>query len=214
MYEEFIHTFCVEVYLTSSHVEQMVSAYGNDFIYNHIDKKFFFCKYMEYGFRMEVVYTDNKVKQYDKEHRSYKASWIVTPAKLLYPGEPMQKLHTPEEYAQACTVLGGILDEIKKTLGWIYSEKQKSAELTLPETSKLPRRHIQKKRSVWQRKLCGNMDLWDGKRNQIQKNGRTKMRRFSTTTIRKFMRRYTTNWRTCRIMGMILLHIRDSCDLN
>ncbi len=117
MYREFIHTFSAETYLASSHVEQMVAAYGNDFIYNHIDKKFFFCKYMEYGFRMEVVYTDNKVKQYDKEHRSYKASWIVTPAKLLYPGEPMQKLHTPEEYAQACTVLGGILDEIKKDSG-------------------------------------------------------------------------------------------------
>ena len=50
MYKEFIHTFSVETYLTSTHVEQIVAAYGDVFIYNHIDKKFF-CKYMEYGFR-------------------------------------------------------------------------------------------------------------------------------------------------------------------
>ena len=115
--KEFIHTFGVETYLTSSQVEQMDTVYGELFFYNYNEKKFVFHKYADHGFRMEVVYADRKVKDYDKEHRSFKATWIVTPAKLLYPGEPMQKLYTPESYTAACMVLRKILEEIKKDSG-------------------------------------------------------------------------------------------------
>lgn len=113
---EFIHTFSAETYLTSSQVERMIAVYGKEF-FPPDNKKYILSKYTRYGFRMEVVYADKKVKQYDKEHRSFKAALIITPAKLLYPGEPMQKLYTPEEYAEVCNVLGGILDEIKKDSG-------------------------------------------------------------------------------------------------
>jgi hypothetical protein len=82
-----------------------------------MERKRVFSKYADKGFRMEIDYADPLVKKYDDRHRAYKAEWIVTPAKLLYPGQAMKKLYTFEEYKKACTELEIILNEIKKDSG-------------------------------------------------------------------------------------------------
>jgi hypothetical protein len=66
---------------------------------------------------MEIVVADEKVRKHDPQHRFFKATWIVTPAKLLYPGQAMKKLYSVEEYCSACEELYKILEEIKNDSG-------------------------------------------------------------------------------------------------
>jgi hypothetical protein len=70
-----------------------------------------------------MKYSTAKEKRYDKQHRDCKIKLIITPAKLLYPDEPMKKLYTPEEYSLSCEKLREILQEIEFISGVnIWSE--------------------------------------------------------------------------------------------
>ena len=111
---EFIHTFSAYTYLSIAHTRTMEQIYGDEFFYNHIARKYIFSKYAGRGFRMEIEFVSSAEKKYSKKHYNYRAEWIVTPAKILYPGQPMKKLYTQEEYDKACECLYDILAEIKK----------------------------------------------------------------------------------------------------
>lgn len=95
---EFIHTFSAVTYLSKSQINSMAVTYDRErdcnnneiWFYNHTEKKLVFSKYADRGFRMETDFTPLAEKRYQKEHKEYKAKWIVTPAKLIYPGQPIR----------------------------------------------------------------------------------------------------------------------------
>ena len=66
---------------------------------------------------MEIIYTPFIEKWKGRKREDFKATWIVTPAKLIYPGEAMKKLMEPEEYTKACSLLEKIFHEIKTDSG-------------------------------------------------------------------------------------------------
>ncbi len=74
---------------------------------------------------MEIIFTPCIEKLKRRRHEDYKATWIVTPAKLIYPGEAMKKLMEPEEYTKACSLLESIFHEIKTDSGMDLLEKAK-----------------------------------------------------------------------------------------
>ena len=122
--QEFIHTYSAVVYLEKACFDKLKHTYENErdgknekiWFYNHEDRTVF-SKYADRGFRMEIHYTPNNEKKYHKKHETYTARWFVTPAKLLYPGQAMAKLFTPEEYAESCARLADILKEIMADSG-------------------------------------------------------------------------------------------------
>jgi hypothetical protein len=117
---EFIHTIGIETYFSFDQINAFYKTYGyhkDIYFYDEATEKRVHCKYADRGFRMEIVVADEKVRKHDPLHRYFKATWIVTPAKLLYPGQAMKKLYTFEEYKKACTELEIILNEIKKDSG-------------------------------------------------------------------------------------------------
>ena len=114
---EFIHTFSCVTYLTKPRFDRMQDSYTQKELFCGKNEKWVFSKYAEYGFRMEIIFTPYIEKLKHKHHEDYKAEWIVTPAKLLYPGESMRKLFAPEQYTEACTVLADILKETKEQSG-------------------------------------------------------------------------------------------------
>ena len=118
--KEFIHTIGIETYLTDEQYNAFSRAYGNNskiYFYDRIKEKRFFVKYADHGFRAAMKSADEKVTKYDPLHRRYKADWIVTPAKLLYPRQAMMKLFTPQEYENAFLELYKIIDEIENDTG-------------------------------------------------------------------------------------------------
>ena len=114
---EFIHTFSAYTYLSITHIRTMEQIYGDEFFYNHITRKYIFSKYADRGFRMEVWFASFDEKNHRKKHDDYRAEWIITPYKLIYPGKPMGKLFIQEEYDQACEYLYDIIEDIKKESG-------------------------------------------------------------------------------------------------
>lgn len=170
---EFIHTFSITNYLSFPHTRTMEKIYGEDFFYNHIEKKYIFSKYADKGFRMEVKFASSKEKRYQKKHYDYKAVWIVTPAKLLYPGQPMMKLFTTEEYSEACRVLHDILSEIKMNSGIdllneaklcradITKDIETSSDLYSQEVIRLSKKALNQY----------GYNLWEPTEEEIQKTG-------------------------------------------
>lgn len=110
---EFIHTFSVTTYMYNTQKDLLAAAFGDYFFYNSDEKHYVLSKYTTDGFRVEIKYNPSKEKKYDKKHWDCKAEIIITPAKLLYPDQPMKKLYTPQEYEQACEKLEIILREIE-----------------------------------------------------------------------------------------------------
>jgi hypothetical protein len=94
--KEFIHTFSVHARLFTSQKDLLEKAYKRDFFYNSSEKVLVLSKYASHGLRVEIKYSTAKEKRYDKQHRDCKIKLIITPAKLLYPDEPMKKLYTPK----------------------------------------------------------------------------------------------------------------------
>ena len=95
-------------------------AYGyHEDIYfpDRIHNKHVFTKYTQRGFRMEIKDADPMVTKFDALHRRFRADWIVTPGKLLYPGCAMMNLYTAEDYDKYCYELYRILDEIEYATG-------------------------------------------------------------------------------------------------
>ena len=129
---EFIHTFSGVTYLTLPQFYRMRASYNKKDLFCRQNEKWVLARYADRGFRMEIVFTPCIEKQKRKKHEIYKAVWIVTPAKLLYPGEPMKKLFTPEEYRTACTLLADIFQEIQKTSGvnFLYESKLYRVDVT------------------------------------------------------------------------------------
>ena len=74
---------------------------------------------------MEIIYIPFIEKMKGRKREDFKATWIITPAKLIYPGEAMKKLMEPEEYTKACNLLDGIFDEIKTDSGVDLLDKAK-----------------------------------------------------------------------------------------
>ena len=129
---EFIHTFSGVTYLTLPQFYRMRASYNEKEFFCCQNEKWVLTRYADRGFRMEIVFTPWIEKQKRKKHELYKVSWIVTPAKLLYPGHPMMKLFTPEEYYTACTLLADIFQEIQKTSGvdFLYESKLYRVDVT------------------------------------------------------------------------------------
>ena len=114
---EFIHTFSANAYLFVSETDKLKEAYKGDFFYNSEEQLFVLSKYAERGLRIQIKFTKNKEKKYDKKHRDCKIELIITPAKLLYPGEAMQKLFGKEDYKNAIETLKSLLNEIELQSG-------------------------------------------------------------------------------------------------
>jgi hypothetical protein len=110
---EFIHTFSAKTHLFTKEKDNLTRAYHDKIFYDSEDKVFVLHKYAENGVRIEIEFNSNPEKKYDKEHREYKVKLIITPAKLLYPGEAMAKLYTIDEYKLAFEKLDVILREIE-----------------------------------------------------------------------------------------------------
>ena len=118
--KEFIHTFGIETYLTDDQYHAFYNAYGyhkDVYFPDPAGNKRVFHKYAHRGFRMEIKYADPMVTKFDARHRRFTADWIVTPGKLLYPGQAMMHLYTAEEYDKACYALYRILNEIENATG-------------------------------------------------------------------------------------------------
>ena len=114
---EFIHTFSVTTHMYNAQKDHLAAAFGEDFFYNGDEKHYVLSKYASEGFRVEIKYNPSKEKKYDKKHWDCKAELIITPAKLLYPDQPMKKLYTSHEYELACERLEIILREIELQSG-------------------------------------------------------------------------------------------------
>ena len=114
---EFIHTFSVISHLYLPEKDALERAYREDFFYNGEDQTFVLSKYTADGLRIQIEFNPKKEKQYDKKHRDCKIELIITPAKLLYPGEPMQKLFHAQDYACAMEKLKILLQEIELRAG-------------------------------------------------------------------------------------------------
>ena len=110
---EFIHTFSVITHMYNTQKDKLAAAFGDHFFYNSDEKHYVLSKYTTEGFRAEIKYNPSKEKKYNKNHWDCKAEIMITPAKLLYPGRPMKKLYTPQEYERACERLDDILREIE-----------------------------------------------------------------------------------------------------
>lgn len=130
--KEFIHTFGCVTYLTKPQFERMKESYTEKELFCCNNEKWVFSGYADNGFRMEIIFTPYIEKLKHKRHEDYKAEWIVTPAKLLYPGESMRKLFAPEQYEAACTMLADILKEIKERSGvdLMYDAKLRRVDVT------------------------------------------------------------------------------------
>ena len=114
---EFIHTFSANSYLFASEKDKLQEAYREDFFYNSEERHFVLSKYAERGLRIQIKFTKNNEKKYDKKHRDCKVELIITPAKLLYPGEAMQKLFNKEDYIKVIENLKALLGEIELQSG-------------------------------------------------------------------------------------------------
>ena len=114
---EFIHTFSVITHLYLKEKDLLQQAFREDYFYNSAEKMFVLSKYAPRGVRIQMKFTPQKEKKYDKKHRDCKVELIITPAKLLYSNEPMKKLHTKQEYCRALAVLEEILGEIELISG-------------------------------------------------------------------------------------------------
>ena len=114
---EFIHTFGITTHMYNTQKDKLAAAFGDHFFYNSDEKHYVLCKYATEGFRVEIQYNNSKEKKYNKKHWDCKAEIIITPAKLLYPNQPMKKLYTPQEYEQACDRMTDILREIQLLSG-------------------------------------------------------------------------------------------------
>jgi hypothetical protein len=114
---EFIHTFSANSYLFALEKDKLQEAYREDFFYNSEERHFVLSKYAERGLRIQIKFTKNNEKKYDKKHRDCKVEFIITPAKLLYPGETMQKLFNKEDYIKAIENLKALLGEIELQSG-------------------------------------------------------------------------------------------------
>ncbi len=114
---EFIHSFSVVTHLYLSEKNALERAYREYFFYNSKERKFVLSKYATDGLRIQIEFNPKKEKQYDKKHRDCKVELIITPAKLLYPGEAMQKLFHTEDYIRAIDKLKILLQEIEFRTG-------------------------------------------------------------------------------------------------
>ena len=122
---EFIHTFSGVTYFTETQFNRMKDTYNRKELFPYNNEKWVFCKYADRGFRMEIIYTPFIEKQKGRKYEDFKAEWIVTPAKLLYPGQGMMKLYDHEDYAKACGQLADIFHEVNKDSGTDLLHKAK-----------------------------------------------------------------------------------------
>ncbi len=114
---EFIHTFSAKTHLFKNEKDNLTRAYCEDIFFDSTERKFVLHKYAENGLRIEIEFNSKAEKKYDNEHHEYKVELIITPAKLLYPGEVMAKLYTIEEYELAFEKLNQLLREIELNCG-------------------------------------------------------------------------------------------------
>jgi hypothetical protein len=114
---EFIHTFSFVTYITEAQRKRMKDTYGNKLFPGDDKSKWIFSQYAENGLRAEIIYTPIIEKLKRRIFEDFKVTWVVTPAKLIYPGQSMKKLYTPEEYVQSCNLLYEIIEDIKTDSG-------------------------------------------------------------------------------------------------
>ena len=135
---EFLHTLSGVTYLTKPQFDRMKDSYNNKELFPYNNEKWVFCKYAKRGFRAEIIYTPYIERWKAKRYEEHKMTWFVTPAKLMFPGQPMAKLYTPEEYTQACDLLAEIWNEIKADSGADFLHKAKLYRVDLTKDITTP----------------------------------------------------------------------------
>jgi len=134
----FIHTFSVTTHLFLSEKELLEKAFREDIFFNSTEKVIILQTYAKYGLRIHMKFNPKEEKRFDKKHRDYKVELIITPAKLLYPGEPMRQLHSKEDYIKACTRLTLLLQEIELASGVCLWNETKIHRLDLAKDIETP----------------------------------------------------------------------------
>lgn len=135
---EFIHTFSFVIYITEAQRKRMKDTYGNKLFPGDDKSKWIFSQYAENGLRAEMIHTPIIEKLKRKIYEDYKVTWVVTPAKLIYPGQPMKKLYTSEEYVQSCNLLYEIIEDIKTDSGVDLFHKAKLYRVDLTKDITTP----------------------------------------------------------------------------
>ena len=135
---EFIHTFSVTTHIYNAQKDNLAAAFGEHFFYNSGEKHYVLSKYAKDGIRVEIKFNPEKEKKYDKKHRDCKVEMIITPAKLLYPNQPMEKLYSPSEYEEACIRLEKIIREIELLSGVNLWEEVKLKRIDVSKDVETP----------------------------------------------------------------------------
>ena len=122
---------------------------------------------------MEVDYTPSIEKQYHKKHEEYKAKWFVTPAKLIYPGQPMIQLYTPIEYIEACCKLSNIIEGIKADTGVDLLHEAKLHRVDVSKDIETPsEEYSQEVIRIAKKALYKyGYNLWTPTEDDVRKNG-------------------------------------------
>lgn len=111
----FIHTFSLQKNAYYKQAEKIWTCYNDmnikqedGIIINH---------FAEEGLRIQISHRGNIATQYDKEHKETKIELIITPYKLLHPGDYLGKIRNRREMHDASMRLYELLDEIKSDTG-------------------------------------------------------------------------------------------------
>ena len=111
----FIHTFSLQKNAYYKQAEKIWTCYNDmnikqedGIIINH---------FAEEGLRIQISHRSNIAIHYDKEHKETKIELIITPYKLLHPGDYLGKIRNRREMHDASMRLYELLDEIKSDTG-------------------------------------------------------------------------------------------------
>lgn len=108
----FIHTFSLQKKESFDRAEKIWTYYNNEniskeegILVNHFAKE---------GLRIQMRYRSDEEVRYDKEHKKIKIELVITPYKLIHPGEDMGKILKYTDMDRAIKRLFELLEEIKR----------------------------------------------------------------------------------------------------
>lgn len=111
----FIHTFSLQKNAYYKQAKKIWTCYNDmnikqedGIIINH---------FAEEGLRIQISHRSNIAIHYDKEHKDTKIELIITPYKLLHPGNYLGEIRNRREMHDASMRLYELLDEIKSDTG-------------------------------------------------------------------------------------------------
>lgn len=126
----FIHTFSYENTLSYTSAEKIWRTY-NMHIINNDENEFYVMKFSEQGLRIYFRYRTKKEIKYDKEHAAIAVEWIVTPYKILHPGNPMGKIMASDQFTLVLKKLHEMFISIEQQTGVTFISKLKIKRIDL-----------------------------------------------------------------------------------